>query len=232
MKYKYLYQTRENENREGWIHAKNRADAYAQLRRQGVKPYRLIGDDPVEWRPWAIGAAFAALISAVVVLASRAGDDRRAETVPLARRQLTGDRKEISRGLETSWSGVFRTGLDRHLAAYAQPGWLAIPPERGGDFEKRFAEDLGTPLEFSPDDGEVASQMKRIVLSMRNELSRYLESGGTIGEYLDFLDGRLGEEIDFRRKAEASIETAPPQMRERVRANVNMRLRDMGMSEL
>ena len=232
MNYKYLYQTRENENREGWIRAKNRAEAYAQLRRQGVRPYRLIGDDPVDWRPWAIGAAFAALISAVVVLASRTGPGRQGTAAPLARCQLTGDRKEISKGRETSWAEVFRTGLDRHLAAYAQPGWLAIPPERGDGFEKRFAEDLSVPLEFSPGDSAVASQIKRIVLSMRNELSRYIESGGTVGDYLDFLDGRLGEEIEFRRKAEMSVETAPPAMRERVRANVNMRLKDMGMSEL
>ena len=36
MKYKYLYQTKDNENREGWIKAKDRADAYAKLRKQGV----------------------------------------------------------------------------------------------------------------------------------------------------------------------------------------------------
>lgn len=68
MTYKYLYQDKENRNLEGEIKARNRADAYQLLRKQGIRPYRLIGDDPWNWRPWAIGAGYAVLLATIVVL--------------------------------------------------------------------------------------------------------------------------------------------------------------------
>lgn len=68
MKYKYLYQDRENRNLEGEIDARDRADAYLRLRKQGIRPYRVIGDNPWNWRPWAISAGYLVLSVALVVL--------------------------------------------------------------------------------------------------------------------------------------------------------------------
>ena len=68
MKYVYLYQDRENNNLRGEINARDRADAYARLRQQGIRPYRVIGDDPWNWRPWAISAGYLVLSVALVVL--------------------------------------------------------------------------------------------------------------------------------------------------------------------
>ena len=68
MNYKYLYQDRENVNREGQIAAKNRDEAYKLLRKQGIRPYRVIGDDPWNWRPWAISAGYVLLTIALVVV--------------------------------------------------------------------------------------------------------------------------------------------------------------------
>ena len=68
MTYKYLYQDKENRNLEGEIKARNRADAYQLLRKQGIRPYRLLGDDPWNWRPWAVGAGYAVLLVAIVIL--------------------------------------------------------------------------------------------------------------------------------------------------------------------
>ena len=68
MTYQYLYQTSENKNRRGEIKARNRAEAYAALRKQGIRPYRVIGDDPWNWRPWAISAGYLVLSAALVVL--------------------------------------------------------------------------------------------------------------------------------------------------------------------
>ena len=66
--YKYLYQDKENRNCEGEIKARDRAHAYALLRQQGIRPYRVIGDDPLNWKPWAIGAGYAVLLAAIVIL--------------------------------------------------------------------------------------------------------------------------------------------------------------------
>ena len=68
MKYKYLYQDSKNVSHEAEIDARDRADAYARLRRQGIRPYRVIGDDPWNWRPWAISAGYLVLSAALVVL--------------------------------------------------------------------------------------------------------------------------------------------------------------------
>ncbi len=66
MKYKYLYQDSKNNNLEGEINAKDRDHAYKLLRRQGIRPYRLIGDDPWNWRPWAISAGYVILSAALI----------------------------------------------------------------------------------------------------------------------------------------------------------------------
>jgi hypothetical protein len=68
MTYKYLYQDKENRNCEGEIVAKNRNDAYLLLRKQGIRPYRVIGDDPLNWLPWAVASGFALLLAAVMVM--------------------------------------------------------------------------------------------------------------------------------------------------------------------
>jgi hypothetical protein len=66
--YKYLYQDRENRNQEGEIRARSRDEAYTLLRKQGIKPYRVIGDDPWNWRPFAISAGYVLLSAALVAL--------------------------------------------------------------------------------------------------------------------------------------------------------------------
>ena len=68
MNYTYLYQDRQNVNRTGEIAARDRADAYAKLRKQGIRPYRVIGDDPWNWRPWAISAGYVLLSAALVTV--------------------------------------------------------------------------------------------------------------------------------------------------------------------
>jgi len=68
LKYKYLYQDRKNNNLEGEIVARNRDEAYKLLRQQGIRPYRVIGDDPWNWRPWAISAGYVILSVALVAV--------------------------------------------------------------------------------------------------------------------------------------------------------------------
>ncbi len=80
LKYTYLYQDRSNQNCSGEIDARNRADAYTRLRKMGIRPYRVIGDDPFDWQPIAfwvsIGvAAVVAVIAVVYALAVSEGRD-------------------------------------------------------------------------------------------------------------------------------------------------------------
>lgn len=229
MKYKYLYQTKDNENRHGWIDARDRADAYTRLRKQGIRPYRVIGEDPFNYRPWAIGAGFvlmaAALVASVAMLASGSFSSH------AARQQLTGDRAVIAAGFADSWEGVFDLMLDRYLAAYAQPGWIALPPELDESQLAAFAEELERPSRCRRNSPE-ARLLHRIVLAMREEMRTYLAAGGTVKDYLTFLDERQDQERDFRNRAIDSVARAPESLRARARMNVNTRLREMGLAEI
>jgi len=230
MEYKYLYQTKDNENREGTVKAASRADAYAVLRKQGIRPYRLIGDDPPKWRRpagFAVAALALAAVAAALALAFRPPT-----SAPLARMQITGDAALLSASLASAWEDVFPSALDRHLAAYAQPGWLALAPEEKPD-EEAFARELaGKPAKVSADDPEHVRTIKRIVAGMRREMEKYLADGGSVRDYLAFLDERQDEERALRAKAAESVEKAPADMRERARINVNARLREMGLAEI
>ncbi len=127
---------------------------------------------------------------------------------------------------------MFKTKLDLVLAAYAQPGWIAIPPDVTDEDLARFPEELSVAVEFPDGEAKEVRLLRRIVLSMRQEFSDYLASGGTPKEYLAFLEERQDEELSFRRSALESVEKASPAMRERTFVNVNVRLREMGLPEL
>jgi len=230
LKYKYLYQTKDNENREGWVTARDRADAYAKLRKEGIRPYRLIGDDPAKWRRWllpaAAAAALAAATAAAVLAFAGSGDG------PLGRRQLSGDSSVISACMADGWVGVFESNLDRYLAAYAQPGWIALPPELTDEEIAAFAAELERPLSAPGATGPETRMMKSIVASMRREMRDYLAGGGSVKEYLEFLEERQDQEREFRSKAIDAVARAPSSMRERAMQNVNVRLKEMGLPEL
>lgn len=230
MKYKYLYQTKENANREGWISARDRAEAYAALRKQGIRPYRLIGDDPspVRRAAPAIAAAAAFLALAALALAALFAGGREA---PASRRQLVGDPGAISAGMADGWTDLFPAKLDRHLAAYAQPGWIALPPEPEDGDEELFARELAEPFSTGAADSPEKRLLKGIVSAMRDEMKGYIEGGGSVADYLEFLEDRQDQEREFRNKAVDAIARAPESMRDRVRMNVNVRLREMGLPE-
>lgn len=67
MKYTYLYQDKSNQNCSGEIEARNRADAYTKIRKMGIRPYRVIGDDPFDWRPVVFWGVISVAILVVVV---------------------------------------------------------------------------------------------------------------------------------------------------------------------
>ena len=232
MKYRYLYQTKENENRDGWIFAKNRAEAYAALRKQGIRPYRLVGDDPVRWQPWAMSALVVAL-SAALVAALFLDVDGGAGREAAVRGQLVGDPAEIASGVAGGWADVFSSPLDRHLAAYAQPGWIALPPDAPPEAVAGFAAELeGPAAEPSDSDDATVRQLKGVVAAMRAEMREYLASGGTVRDYLAFLESRQDDESAYRAQALDSLRRTPDALRDKARINLNMRLRALGLQEI
>ena len=211
MKYHYFYQTSKNESADGWIAAKDRNDAYAQLRKRGIKPYKLLGKNPLPWRRWALVAVpMAALAGMSAWLAWGTKDNvagARAE-FEVARHQIYGDRSIIENGIATRWSACGLSAGEQHLARYAQPG-VAVP--RVAAFGKIVAavdESLERRLEAA--DGELTEyrQIKGIVEAMKSELRRYKASGGTTESYLKRLHERQKLEIAFYLAAEQELKSA------------------------
>ncbi len=234
MKYRYLYQTKDNQNKSGEITAADRAEAYTLLRKQGIRPFRVIGDDPKWWqRPHvrsaaATAAAFLVLGIALGVWAFRTHNAHK----PSARMQLTGDGQLIAKSAANGWRDALELPLDRFLAAYAQPGWRLEPQRPDAAELAAFEQNLSTPLERASSDPDEIRQLKNILLKMRSDLREYLDDGGTLPDYLDFLEERRKQECELRDKAAEALERAPESMRRRALLNLNTRLRDLGLAPL
>lgn len=231
MTYQYYYQTSKNENRVGTIKARNRADAYALLRKQGIRPYRVAGDDPVRWQPWAAGAAILILVCATIGALVYAGTRPRVTSVPQGMRtQLAGDTAFIAQGVAEGWAGVFSNRLDNALALYAQPGWNVIPPDVSG--LAATEEDLREPIEFAVAPRAELEQLRGIVKAMRADLAEYIREGGTIADYFRVLDERQGRERSLGEKARETYLRTPEAQRARMRRDLNVRLKGMGLAPL
>ena len=233
MKYTYYYQTKDNENRTGEIKARDRADAYTQLRKQGIRPYRVVGDDPAKWRRYLPMAAiviplvlFGAIVTIVDLRAARSAQE--SENAPLVRQQIVGDESFIVAQIKSDWQEVLPSALDRYLAAYAQPGWEVsqpVPPET-------TLEDLKTPLALSDSDRQEVRQLKRILLQMRKELAELVANGGTLADYAAIITDRQETEVTLRQKAISSFMDTPPSLRRKAFASLNICLRDRNIAPL
>ena len=231
MKYRYLYQTKDNENREGEIRAANRAEAYAALRKQGIRPYRVIGDDPWRWKPLAYGVLLplAAIALTAAAFVWRTSSDR---VAPSPRAQLVGDRSLIFDGVRSCWKDVLASPLDRYLSAYAQPGAAARPPLLTTDELAAFPAELEKGLPRSSDESPEVRQLKNILAGMREEMRAALAGGCSLGAYLERLDARQRDEQDFRERAAARVQGAPTALRYQTWKGVNERLRARGIEQL
>ena len=231
MKYQYFYQTKQNENRSGWIRARNRENAYTLLRKQGIRPYRIAGDDPVNWLPWAIGAVIVALsvaLAVAVVAVKRAGDDRS----PAPRAQLYGDASVIAAGVYSEWSDVLANPLDRFLAAYAQPGSNALAPLMTADEIAAFPSELEKDIEYADGEAMEVRQLKKIIAGLRAEMREHLAAGESVGQYMDFLEERQQDEREFRDHAVESLGRVPKSHLYQAWLGVNARLRERGMATI
>lgn len=229
MKYQYFYQTSENENREGWIKARSREAAYTALRKSGIRPYRIVGDDPPNWRPWAAAGAVVVLAAVLAAAVALSDDSRR----PSPRGQISDDSGVIAAAAVVGWTNVLDTALDRHLAHYAMPGRPVRRRPSSTDAEiDGFAAALETPVRYVRGERDEFRCLKNVLARMRLDMTAYLGEGGTVRDYLAFLDERQEQESEFREKAIEAVYRMPESMRYRAWLGVNARLRDMGIAPL
>ena len=184
MKYHYFYQTKENQSRDGWIDARDRGDAYTQLRKQGIKPYKLLGKNPIAWKRW---AAIAVLGLIAVFLAVQIALESR-PIVEEPRSQLYGDPASIQRLSANGWCDTFADAGDAWFACHAIPASAC-------NCSNSTRPTCSTRLiDISPDDTPELAKMKRMINSMKRELSEYLAGGGSAEDYMLLCDERLATE--------------------------------------
>ena len=218
MKFRYGYRTKDNEKVEGIISATSREDVYAQLRREGRKPYmveplpgllnRLSG---ISKRWLAIGAlGFVCAALSVIILSTPTPPTYTSLDASLdapTRRQPIGDAAVIDKGIREGWSDVFTLEGDRFLASFAVPG---TPPAIRSTTEEKLREALHcspSPSTFTSD-GLEARQIRAMVAGLKQELGEFLADGGTIKQYGRRLVQRQEAELGYYHRAKAELDRA------------------------
>lgn len=235
-KYHYFYQSKENKNLDGWIVAQSRDDAYAQLRKQSIKPYKVIGKDPLAWKRWAAIAVLAvALIGTYAWLALRPTSVADAEQS--VRHQVYGAESVIRNGMATDWAVCNLDEGERFLARYAQPG-VSVASARADLNRVATALENALKRRLEPQDGELLEyrQVKQIVEAMKDELRAYIGHGGTARLYIDRLQDRQSQEVAYYRAANQELEAAKKTMSDddlyALWASKNAELRAIGLPML
>ena len=222
MKFRYGYRTKGNEKVEGVISAASREDVYAQLRREGRKPYmveslpgllnRLSGIS----KRWIAIGVLAILATALAVALGRARTPAAPQASTLdavldapIRRQPIGDAEVIDKGIRTGWAEFFALEGDRFLASFAIPG---TPPAIRSTTEEEIKEALRcSPSPSNFDSGSAsleARQIRAMVSGLKQELREFLADGGTIKQYGRRLVQRQEEELGYYHRAKAELDRA------------------------
>lgn len=244
MKFIFGYKTRDNEIREGVISAPSRDAVYQLLKKEGIRPFRVELAPGIWNRFLSLGKRTYAIVVLVVILISCAAiiclqfrtleQFEQSSVSSLPRHQIYGDPALMEELERTDYKGVFAHDGERLLARYAQPGHLPIT-ESGKTLPQVSAHKLAHTLSpcltneivFLDSDSREITELKRIVLSMKAELRRYLANGiGTPERYVRRLNERQIREsqIYYTAKNKLEKETDPAEWEK-----VNATLRAIGL---
>lgn len=226
MRYHYFYQSHENKTLDDWIVAKDRDDAYAQLRKRGVKPFKVLGRNPYAWKRWTAIAVLAAVAAglSVILLRGRAKTLREAEEAAFAseeRSQIYGDNAILHELVSDGWRGAMGNEGDAWLARHAIPGVTCSCGAAGANPSSSASADARSrerpaldmsPVRISPDDADEVAKMKRLVNGMKRELAEYLAAGGTVEDYRTLCDERLRTERDILSNVTQELKTLESRM--------------------
>jgi len=215
VKYNYIFKTRDGVRHEGAIEAPSRDEAFAVLRKEGIRPIKVVASDGSRANGEIRGVRkrIVILISLSVAVASGfifyfLGDSniRTFEHSNISpRHQVIGDPAIIDKGIRTGWSDVFAEEGERFFASFAIPGVKA--GQRNTTVEELKAA-LKREVRAQDTDGLEAQQIKAMVEGMKEEARRYIAAGGTLVEYGQRLTERQDAEIAIATQVKDELETA------------------------
>ena len=222
MKFLYEYQDKANKRHRGVLNAPTRADAYAALKAQGIKPihceeapgfFNLLFGKGKRWIAIIVLGALCLVLAVVVgrgvLTAPQPSSVEESLDSPI-RRQLIGDAAVIEKGVRTGWDEVFDAEADRFLASFAVPG---TPPAVRTTTEEKLREALDNEPSKHPNLPNIqtsleARQILAIVAGMKREINKLLKDGWTLREVGTALVNRQEQEIGYYERAKKEIETA------------------------
>ena len=247
MRYIYEYKTKENEQRSGEFCAASRDDVYRELRKQGIKPYKVYLAPGLLNRIQSYGKRTAAILvlgagclvlGAFYLRTSKDLTDLSSDYTSLSdkfenttRRQVIGDTAVIEKGIRTGWADVFPEEGERFLASFAIPG---VPAGQRNTTEEEIKAALSRRIEPSESDGIEARQIKSMVEGMKEELRNFLQNGGTIKVFGNCLVERQETELGYYNRTKGELETMKnsgmdPKALEALWEKRNNELRQMGV---
>lgn len=233
MRFAYQYRTKDNVLHESVVSARDRDEAYATLRRKGIKPSRMVacggGLDKVlsrgkRWIAIVVLMITALGLAAFALRALREKNNLEREiddlTMYEARSQIYGDPGVLKAAFASDWVDAFQDPGDRFLAKYAIPG-REVP----NDCSSIPTISL-RPIPVLDSDLREVAQMKRMVNWMKRELRNYELAGGKRDAYIRRLGIRQSAErgIYERTRRELRHSDDPELWREK-----NSDLRSMGL---
>lgn len=220
MKYTYAYKTSDGQRHEATMMASSRDEVFMSLRKQGIKPIKVVAADGskangevrgVRKRMVALITVAVALAAGIVAfcVATNLRDSTDPSTdrgkslpaSPLARQVISGDRARLAEAR----TQLFTNAAERLLVRFAEPGQTneAVVVEK--PTEADFAAFLSRPVQIWRDEHTEVVDLKRILEGMRQELRDYLRGGGTTAAYVDELVKRQALEHSYRIKAETKL---------------------------
>ena len=227
MRYIYEYKTKENEQRSGEFCAASRDDVYRELRKQGIKPYKVYLAPGLLNRIQSYGKRTAAIVVLVFVVVAvgwlwigtkdeaneyrEVAENFKDKAVAFSdkfenttRRQVIGDTAVIEKGIRTGWADVFPEEGERFLASFAIPG---VPAGQRNTTEEEIQAALSRRIEPSESDGIEARQIKSMVEGMKEELRKFLQNGGKIKVFGNCLVERQETELGYYNRTKSELET-------------------------
>ena len=234
MTYGYSYKTSDGVRHESTFEAKSNEAVFAALRAQGIKPMKV----------WEIHSPYhtstrtrliiilalalaASLVYTIRLRHSALSTPHSALTAP--RHQIYGDPATWEDIERDNFATVFPDVGDRILAAYAIPGRISpgsLNLSRQ-DLLKRMEECKDKDIAFDAADSNEATELKKIVQGMKEELRWYVADGvGSVESYLNRLRERQDEEIRIYERTKNELENCTDNA---LREERNAALRAMGL---
>ncbi len=238
MTFGYVYKASEGTRHEATLEAKSRESAFAELRARGIKPIKVWEVHSRFYVPLRVRLVviLALALAASLFYAVRAYRiihsptfSVRDEGTARPRHQIYGDPATLEDMERDSFASIFPDLGERILACYAIPGRpyatsLSVPPSEGA---KALSASMHADVDFAPSDSPEATELKRIVQGMKEELRWYVGDGmGTAATYLRRLRERQDEEMHIYERTRKELENCTD---DALREERNAALRALGL---